>query len=155
MSYTTAAIIREIDDVFNNDDGQSVYTDAELTNWCDIYAQPIIDSRLEARGFTVPITTPGSLIKLIAALYTVRMAFGGFIAAFSGRDTERAKALKAEADGLLNDICNGRRTIGIDPDAESNEIEYDDEPEVRPDHETFVGDFESWQPNTIESREGD
>ena len=154
MAYnSTADIIRGVDDVFNNDDGESPYSDEELLQWATNYADPVIDSKLLACDYTVPLAVPGALILLIEALYTVAFAFDGMIAAFSGTDTDRSKALKKRADDYMNEICTGARRIPSTPSATSREIEVDPSPQLRPAYELCVTeDPTNWDRGVTDER---
>lgn len=154
MAYnSTADKIRNVDDVFNNDDGNSPYSDVELLQWATDYADPVIDSKLQACDYTVPLAVAGDLIEMIEALYTIGFAFDGMIAAFSGTDTARSKTLIARADKLMNEICSGTRRIPSTPSATSREIEVDPSPTLRPAYELCVTeDPTNWDRGVTDER---
>lgn len=142
MSYTTAAIMRSLDDAFEDDE---LYPDATLTGLCDNIVQPKMDRVLRPLGITLPIETPDASIKEIASMWTIGLMMTGMIGNYTAGDAEKGKRLVDEAAQSLQDIVDGktatthalarsRRTVTVPTEPESN----------LPEETVFAGGPHQW-----------
>lgn len=140
--YATAAVIRSIEQVFAD---ATDYPDATLLLWSTNIANPEIDARLLAAGFTTPIsgTTP-ALIILIASQLCAAHGLDSYVGQFTANPVERANKLREEARALLDKIADGTFKISTLASVSTGAaVIMDSDPETMHEHAAVVG--EDWQ----------
>jgi hypothetical protein len=149
--YATAAVIRSIEQAFVD---STDYPDATLLLWSTDIANPEIDARLLAVGFTVPITgTVPALITLIASQLCAAHGLDSYIGQFTANPAERAAKLREEARSLLEKVADGTFKIStLLPIAEGGAVIVDSDPETMHDMAAVVGEDWQWA-WPVESRE--
>lgn len=143
MAYGTAALIKSVESVFATD--STTFTDEVLLAWCTNFADPEIDARLAAAGFTTPVpATVPALICSISSMLAAAHGLDSYVGQRTFSTVERADALRKWAREMLDSICKGEADIGLTQSAAGEQIAYED------DHETFhanaavVANEESW-----------
>ena len=139
--YATAALIRSIEEAFND---STEFPDATLTGWADNFGDEIIDARLNAAGFSMPPDTTTNLLKVISSMLAAAHGLDSFMGQRTFDAVPRAKALREQAMDLLDKIANGTLDAGLTQSSSGEPIVVDSDPETFPDTAAVVGDEEDW-----------
>jgi len=152
-AYCTAAMIRELEkEVF--EDTTEFPSDTLLTyaqNWAD----PVIDARMNAAGYTTPFETGSepAVIKMLSAMIGCAYLLQSALVKYSARNVERARTLLDDADKMMTKIQAGKMTLDTSSQSTAGAAIYiDPDPEERPAASVFTGSPEYWSMPT-ETRE--
>lgn len=143
MAYCTHTLIRSVEEAFTN---TTDFPQATIEAWATNFADPEIDAILEAAGFSTPIASGSepALIKAISAMLSAAHGLDSYVGQFTGREVERAKALRERARKLLGEIADGTLDVGLARAAAGRPIDYDSDPDTFPDTAAIVNNEESW-----------
>jgi len=143
MAYSTAALIRSLENAF---DDATDFTEAVLLGWSTNFADPEIDARLLAAGFTTPITsTVPTLVKSVATMLAAAHGLNSFVGARTFASVERADALRKSALEILEFIAEGTYDVGLTRSDAGRPIDVDDDPETFHARAVIVGDEWQWE----------
>ena len=141
--YGTAALIKSVESVFSTD--TTTFTDEVLLGWCSNFADPEIDARLAAAGYTTPLTTIPNLIKSISSMLAAAHGLDSYIGQRTTGNVERADALRKWARELLDAICKGEADVGLTKSAAGEQVGYESDHETFPATAAVVGPEETWE----------
>lgn len=152
MAYASADQIKSVEQAFSGD--TTTFTDQVLEGWATVVADPEIDARLFAAGYTTPIVgTPAAIICTISAMLAAAHGLDSFLGQFTAGEVERAKGLRERARGLLDEIADGKLKVsGLSAVSTGAAVIMDSDPETFPDTAAVVGEDWQWKYPT-ESRE--
>ena len=151
---TTHASIVKVEPVFL--ENATTFADSVTTGVCATHADPIINARLEAAGYTTSAFGYGvaapEILQLIAALLTAANLLRGYSVKHTGANIERADAHEARAMALLEDAALGKYDIGETQDDSGSKILVSSTPETRHAQSIFVGVKSEIWANTDDER---
>jgi len=135
--YTTAAIVRACHDALSSTN-LTALDDTAIATYVTSHVHPDIEGALSAAGFSVPVTDTYSIMALTEGYLGAAAILRRYAQQMYGGNGGVAEMLEAEGRKRMAQIIAGTIDIGATRDSSGNLIVVDQDPDTRPESETYV-----------------
>jgi hypothetical protein len=140
--YATSTLMIAIESVLVNETAEN------LATWAETLAEPLVDARLVACGYTLPISPVPNCLKVVASMWACALVINAQLGRYTLRDAPRAASLMVQVDDFFNKLSTGFAALpGVTRSSSGGEFAMADTSKDQFDEDTAIVGVnpEDWQ----------